>query len=211
MLAHNVLGYTNGMHPNLSKVTMHLNSLWTNYPTHLYKPLIIANGKQNSTKSLNVCVYRRELVCVPVHTSLFHIHMYTQTQQSTKCMHRQTISEHWTLWLHRVVNWQLQIPAMRYNQFHLHLLCLLLHILGVIVIGMNGLSGLIMAIVSGPECKKAWWECINTKMVHQHILFVPAKTSPESLQENKSNSCTLRHWRNSSSCKRKEIQEQSES
>lgn len=37
----------------------------------------------------------------------------------------------------------------------------------VIVIGMNGLSDLIMGIVSGPECKKAWCECINTKMVHQ--------------------------------------------
>lgn len=76
---------------------------------------------------VNWCV----CLCIPacsIFTCFSHTHV--QTQQSTKCMHRQTLSEYWTLWLHRVVNWQLQIPAMRYNQFHLHLLCLLLHIFG---------------------------------------------------------------------------------
>lgn len=68
MYAHNVLGYTNGMHPNLSKVTMHLNPFWTNYPTHLYKPLIGANGKQKSAGNLNVCVHACGLVCICART-----------------------------------------------------------------------------------------------------------------------------------------------
>lgn len=107
--------------------------------------------------------------------------IYTYTHMHSKALSTctySTLSEYWTLWMHQVITWQLQIPAVRYNQFHLHLPCLLLHIFLVIVIGMNGLSDLIMGIVNGPECKKALCECINTKMVYQ-LLCVRLQKHPQ--------------------------------
>ena len=123
MYAHNVLGYINGMHPNLSKVTMHLNPFWTNYPTHLYKPLIATNGKQ---KSSNPTVWMYVYTGVWLHTrtaipfflllSLFihlfscfvlssthtHTHTHTKTPLSkaiSTCTDN-ILSEYWTLCLH---------------------------------------------------------------------------------------------------------------
>lgn len=131
MYAHNVLGYISGMHPNLSKVTMHLNPFWTNYPTHLYKPLIATNGKQ---KSSNLTVWMYVYTGVWVHTStatpfifffinspfflfcfVFYTHRHTKTPQSkaiSTCTDN-VLSEYWTLCLHQTINWQLQIAAMR--------------------------------------------------------------------------------------------------
>lgn len=65
---------------------------------------------------------------------------------------------------------------MRYNQFHLQWLCLLLNIFVVIVIGTNGLSDLIMGPVSGPECKKKKSDGnALAQMVQQVILSRPAR------------------------------------
>lgn len=97
---------------------------------------------------------------------------YMGKQQSTKC--RQTLNTDLLVVSRSSV---LQTP-MRYNQFHLQWLCLLLNISVVIVIGTNGLSDLIMGPASGPECreiKKRRWECICTKMVHQVILSRPVR------------------------------------
>lgn len=160
------------MHPNLSKVTMHLNPFWTNYPTLPYKPLIVANGKQKSTSNLNVCacVWIGVYLCVPACSIYFS---YTHTHMHSKVLSiwtYSTLSVYRTLWMHQVINWQLQIPAMWYNQFHLHLPCLLLHIF----FGNCNCNEWLVRPDNGhfklPRLqKKAWCECINTNMVHQLV------------------------------------------
>lgn len=131
MYAHNVLSYINGMHPNLSKVTMHLNPFWTNYPTHLYKPLIATNGKQKEQQPdcLDVCVHWCVSAYQHSHTFyfffiyspfflfcfVFYTHRHTKTPQSkaiSTCTDN-VLSEYWTLCLHQTINWQLQIAAVR--------------------------------------------------------------------------------------------------
>lgn len=161
MYAHNVLGYINGMHPNLSKVTMHLNPFWTNYPTHLYKPLIATNGKQ---KSSNLTVWMYVYTGVWVHTStatpfIFFFYLFTfflvlfcllhtqthkdTTEQSNKYMHRQcTLRILDSLFApdHQlaVANSSSEIESISLYTCRAYFFTFFL----VIVIGMNGLSDL---------------------------------------------------------------------
>lgn len=85
----------------------------------------------------------------------------------------------------------------------------------VIVIGMNGLSDLIMGIVSGPECKKAWCECINTKMVHQLLCLCLQKHPRKVLRGGKKNSQYYQTHSDTEEipahAKKKETREQSDS
>lgn len=197
MYAHCVLGYTNGMHPTLSKVTMHLNSLQTNYPTHLYKPLIIANGKQSSTKNtrtfaflgLNSSVSLQRLVpstctCKRRHSKA--LSACTENTGLSGCTGSSIGSCRYQRW--DTINFTYTCSAYFFTFWG----------------GNCNWNEWLVRLNNGhckwswmqKEKKKAWWECISTKMVHQRTLFVPAKTSQESWEEKGAKSCSFRRcWR----------------
>lgn len=234
MYAHNVLGYISGMHPNLSKVTMHLNPFWTNYPTHLYKPLIATNGKQKEQQPdcLDVCVHWCVSAYQHSHTFYFFFYLFTfflvlfcllhtqthkdTTEQSNKYMHRQcTLRILDSLFApdHQlaVANSSSEIESISLYTCRAYFFTFFL----VIVIGMNGLSDLIMGIVSGPECKKAWCECINTKMVHQLLCLCLQKHPRKVLRGGGKNSQYYQTHSDTEEipahAKKKETREQSDS
>lgn len=188
------------MNPNLSKVTMHLHLFWTNYPKHLYKPLIVSNGKQTTWASvcMNWCLF------IPA----THVH----SRALSSCTYS-TLPGYRTVWMQQVINWHMQIHEVRSNQLHLGLMCLLLFFpyFLVIVIGINGLSDLIMGIVMAlnaetPEVNALTprW-CVNYFVCScKSICWKLAKEQKEK-QPIVSNSCTFRHWRNSSPCKKENL------
>lgn len=145
--------YSNPEHPNSSNETLHLKSFRTNNHRNRYNPLMEDKRARSTQTSLfmgvNWCMICEES-CAFIYNGLFHLHTCTAEEKSAHCV----LSAYWTLRMNQVISWQVQIPVVRYNQFHLHLPCLLLHFFLAIVIGMNGLSVLITRITSSSRCRK---------------------------------------------------------
>lgn len=157
MYAHNLLRYTNGTHHNLSKVTMLLRPFWTNYLTHLCKPLMVANGKQKNT---GLCVIS-VTYCGSVYAREHKGRASTVNSLNTgpSGCSKSSIGR-WRYQQQDIINFTYTCRAYFFT------------FLGAIVIGINGLSELIMGIVSSLDAKKPSLNTLTQRWCISFFMFV---------------------------------------